>query len=414
METLEIHEFSTRIEGETRGFQVGEFGNSTLREIPLPVAQAIGDQLFQIAEGTESYDPAVIGRVLLDDKPSQSGWSAIAIVTRSLDAQGNSFPAYRYFLCEGADRLWMILDWMEQYQKIRGRLPVFNPRETRGPGQQEVHMVGKKPKVNLDRGWQDWLSESTAPLLVEPSQDVTPQMINRMAELKAHRRQAVSWADNVVALSRPESFIIIQTATEGAYQQLTEIKEDLVGEASRLSAPEEDVAAIFSEIKALIGNAQVRQDRVQALATALEENQVTKTQWSDIFNRLGATKALMGTPHANDARLLTLRAIALPETLPEFLKWSNTEDDKNQESPQQMASAKFQFKLRIHEYRRLEPFLAEGIRIALEQLIDRQLPVENVAWLLTVKEGLWAKYRENIYENIRGDLKIISSSFGQE
>ncbi|MGK7901546.1 MAG: hypothetical protein AB4352_09050 [Hormoscilla sp.] len=413
METLEIHEFSTRIEGETRGFQVGEFGNSTLREIPLPVAQGIRDQLFQIAEGTESYEPAVLGRVVLGDQ--QSDWSAIAIVTRSLDDQGNSFPTYRYFLCEGADRLWMILDWMEQYQKIRGRLPVFNPRETRGPGQQEVHMVGKKLKVNLDRGWQDWLSESTAPLLVEPSQNVTPQMINRMAELKAHRHQAVSWADNVVALSRPESFIIIQTATEGAYQQLTEIKEDLVGEASRLPGTEEDVAALFSEIKALIGNAQVRKERVQALATALEEKQLTKTQWSDIFNRLGATKALMGNPHGNDARLLTVRAIALPETLPEFLNWLNTEEEKNQESHQQIASAKFQFQLRIHEYRRLEPFLAEGIRIVLEQLIQREceLPVENVAWLLTAKEGLWAKYRDDLYENIRGDLKIISSSFGQ-
>lgn len=412
METFEIHEFSTRIEGETRGFQVGEFGNSTLREIPQPVAKAIGDQLFQIAEGTDSYDPAAIGRVILGNQ--QSDWSVIAIVTRGRDARGNTFPAYRYFLCEGADRLWMILDWMEQYEKIRGRLPVFDLKDAKGPGQQEVHMVGRKSKVNLDRDWQDWLSESTAPLLVEPSQNVTPQMINRMAELKADRHQPVSWADNVVALSKPESFIIIQTATEGAYQQLTEIKDVLVNDGSRLPAPEEDVAALFSDIKALIGNAQVRQDRVQALASALEDKQLTKTQWSDIFNRLGATKALMGTPHANDARLLTVRAIALPETLPDFLKWSNTEDDKNQESPQQMTSAKFQFQLRIHEYRRLEPFLAEGIRIALEQLIDGQLPVENVAWLLTVKEGLWAKYRENLYENIRGDLKLISSSFGQK
>lgn len=412
MDTIEIHEFSTYREGQTLGFQVGEFGNSTLRELPLPVEKAISDQLFQIAEGTESYDPAVIGRVVLGNK--QSDWSAIAIVTRGRDEGGGEFPAYRYFLSQGADRLWMILDWIEQYEKLRGRLPVFNPKERKGPGQQEVHMVGRKPKVNLDRGWQNWLSESTAPLLVEPSQNVTPQMINRMAELKATRHQAVSWADNVVALARPESFIIIQTATESAYQQLTEIKEDLVVDDGRLPAAEGDLEGLYSEIKALIGNVQVRQDRVQSLASTLEDKQVTKAQWSEIFNRLGASKAFMGIPHASDARLLTLRAIALPETLPEFLKWLHPEDDRNKETPQQIASAKFQFQLRIHEYRRLEPLLAEGIRIALEQLIDRKLPVENVAWLLTTKEGLWSKYRENLYENIRDDLKIISSTFEQK
>ncbi len=411
METIEIHEFSTHIEGETKGFQIGDHGNSTLRELPKPVTRAIQDQLFQVSEAAQSYEPTAIGRVVLSNKPGESDWSVIAIVTRGRDQGGREFPAYRYFLSEGADRLWMILDWMEHYQKVRGRLPVFNPRETKGPGQQEVHMVSRKPKVNLDRNWQNWLSESTAPLLVEPSQNVTPQMINRMAELKASRRQPVSWADNVVGLCRPETFIIIQTANEGAYQQLAEIRENIVSDDSKLPAPDSEILAIESEIEALVNNAQVRKDRVENIATALQNQAVTKVQWSEIFNRLGATKAFMGIPHANDARLLTLRAIALPETLPEFLKWLQPEDEKNQETPQQIASAKFQFQLRIHEYRRLEPLLGEGIKIALEQMIYRQIPVENVFWLLTTKEGVWAKFRENIYENVRSDLSLISSSF---
>jgi len=414
METIEIHEFSTRIEGETKGFQVGDYGNSTLRALPKPVERAIQDQLFQVSEGAHSYEPTAIGRVLFSNKPGESDWSAIAIVTRGRDETGREFPAYRYFLSEGPDRLWMILDWMEQYEKVRGRLPVFNPRETKGPGQQEVHMVGRKPRVNLDRDWQNWLSESTAPLLVEPSQTVTPQMMNRMAELKASRHQPVSWADNVVGLSRPETFIIIQTANEGAYQNLAEIRENIVGDDSGLPAPDSEILELESEIKALVGSSQVRKDRVETLATALQNQAVTKVQWSEIFNRLGATKALMGTPHAQDARLLTLRAIALPETLPELLKWLQPEEELKKETPQQIASEKFQFQLRIHEYRRLEPFLGEGIQIALEQLLDRELPVENVLWLLTAKEGLWAKFRENVYENIRSDLSLISSSFSDK
>jgi len=415
--SVEIHEFSTGINAQmaadgsviSGGFKVGEVGNSTLAEIPPAVKRAIGNKEFAVAESAYSKEPAVIGRVVLGNN-GEDNWSVVAVVIEFGDERGRSFSAYRYFLCEGDDSLWKIVAWMEDYQRAHGQLPVFNPVETRKTGQHNAWSISTR-NTSLPEEAQDWVIRNPDPIIIPPDRELTLQAINEMAVIKANSiKQPVSWAYNVEALERQDKFIIIWAASTEAFNRIKRLRDVQINKP-RVLAPAVDENEIEIAVKGLMSRSQVRAKNIETIIANLDTTKVSKDYWSEIFNRLGAANALsLGSSHDDMVRLLTLRAIVIPETLPEFLDWLQLERNVNPGDGKQTRSLEFQSQI-TNYLEQLASNIAGGIEIALAKLLEKEIAGKTVVWLLTVKSGIWAEYLERLKDDVRRDLDIISRIF---
>ncbi|MDY6802802.1 MAG: hypothetical protein SXA11_03215 [Cyanobacteriota bacterium] len=141
MPTFLIHEFSTSINAEilpdgkwiSKGYKVGEYMNSTLSQIPHVVQRAISNKMFEVSKDRKSQKPTFVGREIRGNN-GEPDWSVVAVVTPGGDEYGRFNSFYRYFLCQGADRLWVILDAIDDYWRKYGRQPIFNPSEIKEIG----------------------------------------------------------------------------------------------------------------------------------------------------------------------------------------------------------------------------------------------------------------------------------------
>lgn len=83
---------------------------------------------------------------------------------------------------------------------------------------------------------------------------------------------------------------------------------------------------IESAIKGLISGSQIKPEWMETLVDTLQADLLAKRDWQNLFDGLGATTAIeKRSYHQQMVRLITLRAIVLPETLPEYLLWLNSD-----------------------------------------------------------------------------------------
>ncbi|NER52800.1 MAG: hypothetical protein F6J92_40420, partial [Symploca sp. SIO1A3] len=316
---VKIHEFSTGIRAKigsdgswvSLGF-TGQYMNATM-EVPYCVERSIANKEFAVAEGAASDRPAVIGRVVLGNE-GKSDWSVVAVVSKGWDEKGRSASFYRYFLCEGRDSIWTILAWI----KARGLGGViFNPSQ---PVSNPHTPPIKSKKSELPAAL---LSRSASPpILIEPNQQYNWEDIHALAESKASE-QPVSWAYNVEALEQPWRFLVIQAASNSAYELLSRA---IVNQPKIKTPVIADEQALKSAIKSLMGSATPKQEAVETIVEALANNPITEEYWETLFNSQGAKNALMqkiSSPQM--VRLLLLRALVLPDTFPEYLDWLQLE-----------------------------------------------------------------------------------------
>ncbi|MBE9188368.1 hypothetical protein IQ270_27980, partial [Microcoleus sp. LEGE 07076] len=254
---LEIHEFSTGIQAErtpdggwvSRGF-TGQYINRTLDPLPTAVENAIRNRDFAVAEGASRDNPAIIGREVSDDTEN---WSVIAVVTRGGDDRGRSASMYRYFLCKGAGNLWQILAWIESERK-GGRMPVFDPFETKYIGQPNQFSAPNQPQIPLGSELEQ-LRANDAPVIVPFGKACTTWILNQMATEKARAsNQLVAWAFQVEALEQPRGFLVIQPASEKAEQLL----QRAMASTPQYTAPIAREYEIKSAIKGLISRDKVK------------------------------------------------------------------------------------------------------------------------------------------------------------
>ncbi|MDY6802803.1 MAG: hypothetical protein SXA11_03220 [Cyanobacteriota bacterium] len=406
MATYEIHEFSTGIKAEissdgswrSRGYKVGEYMNSTLSQIPYVVERAIANNMFAVSKDRHSQNPTFVGREIRGNN-GEPDWSVVAVVTPGGDeyARFNSF--YRYFLCQGADRLWVILDAIDDYCRQYGRVPIFNPSEIKEIGKPKRHTVNKKPSVKLS-------FTKEKPFILKPGELSKLQIINAMAE-KIANGKPVSWAYDVEAVEQVGQFLVIQAADDRAYQ--------LLGNASTnnpraMLPPGVDEARIKTAIKGLMGGSPIRQEWIQVL---LQSDRVTPENWKTIFDDLGATTGIkQKNSNPQTVRLLTLRAILVPETLPEYLEWFGIDGKASKkEDDRQKISLEFQGKLK-NDISQLEPLIDETMKSVLEQILTKKISIPAFSWLLTAPKSLWSSYKQPLIENIKSDLKSIGKSLG--
>lgn len=306
----EIHEFSTGINFEQRGNGwvslgfTGQYMNRTIRDIPKVVERSIANEEFALVEGSSRQQAAIIGRVL---GSGDDIWSVIAVVTRGEDEVGRSAPFHRYFLCQGDHKLRVILAWWEQNKR-----PIFNPFDFQVLGRPHS-FAGEIP--------------APLPLVGDMVLDPTPQYdlysINALAIKKCNLSKnglPVSWAVNVEALAKPERFHVIQPASEKAAER---IKRAIASTSQvKINTVNIDEAALKSAIRSLIHSSQVKPEAVAVIVNGVTNKEITPEYWEHLFNSQGANQGIRLKIYSPQmVKLLTLRALVLPKTKPEFLGW---------------------------------------------------------------------------------------------
>ncbi len=108
-------------------------------------------------------------------------------------------------------------------------------------------------------------------------------------------------------------------------------------------------------------------------------------------------------------KLVTLRALVLPKTLPEFLGWLNIQAGKKVNQNQMVS---LQFQQAIKELFPKEK-VAEGIGYLLPSLLNGKISPDGLSWLLA-KNGsnsIWSYAKKQFVNDVRNDLQLIFDQY---
>jgi hypothetical protein len=400
---IEIHEFSTGIHVQERangwvslGF-TGQYMNATINPIPPVVERSIANQEFALTEGSSTEKPAIIGRIV---GSGDDVWSVMAVVTRGQDETGRSAAFYRYFLCQGDHNLRFILAWWEQNQK-----PTFNPLDFQGSPHLFMGESGQ-PHLTKEDESLPFAQDQAIVLPVENQHDL--YTLNVLAITKFNKSKKVlpvAWAFNVEALEKPERFQVIQPASQKAYEGL---KRAIANAGQVVSAINVDEAALKSAIRSLINSSTVKPEVVQEIVKGLENKEVTPEYWEKLFNAQGAEQAIRQKIYSPQmVRLITLRAMVNPKTLPQFLAWLNIQGGKK---PDQHQTISLELQKAIRGLLPKEQ-LAKGIKYLLLDLLNQKISVDSLCWLLTTNGSAWVYAQKQFITDIQADLQLIDDHF---
>ena len=417
-QALQIHEFSDGIkpygtydDWESRGF-TGQYMSSTLPEIPYKVKRSIANEEYKT--GGQST-VAIIGRVVYGDESNPGDWSVVAIATPAVDEGRIDFPLYRYFLAEGADSLSRIVAWLD-FRAKQGRLPVYNPFDTKAVGQPNPSTAAIV-KTRIAAEMTTRLRDNSAPLILPPDQQPNYPfpVVDSLAREKAILTgQPASWAYNVEALEKPERFQIILPASDRAF---TLIQQALANKPQDQAASAIDEKALKQAVKGLADNPTVKPEQWQTfvenifvVASAFDDFRKASDYWQKLFDGQGASNALkQGIYTQPMIRLLTLRAIALPDTLPEFLQWLQVDSSKKGKGGSYgEISLEFQSQLSgFLQEPRLKEIFVEGTRTLVANVLMKAVVPESVVWLFLSKQSLWGKYQSQLRTDLRHDVEVL-------
>ncbi len=411
-----IYEFSTGIVPDTaedgswfsRRF-TGGYMNNTFPggKIPDTVERAIRNKHFSVVEGGKMGKPAIIGRVI----PGNPDYSVVALVSRGKDEVGRPLTVHRYFITEGQYNLPKILDWLKDYRSRYKKLPIFHPEAPRrAEGDIIPHFQSWNMTVN---DAEKRVLEKDIPVLTQGNQ-YDFDLVHILAANKA-QDQPLSWAYNAVALENPWSFTLIHAEDNEAYKK---IKVAIENPPEQVADSEIDPQRLEAAVKGLSTSSRVRKEWVQVVAEAVGNEAVTEKYWRQVFNGEGADRS-KDIPSPPMARLLTLRAMILPESLPYFLRWPHFQQHKE-------VSLEFQ-----HEFYNLildpsqpprgvpdraersifQDRLAQGVSCVLQEVLLGKCTLETVVELLTEERerSVWNHCVQGLVENIADDFKSIVS-----
>ncbi|MFO5494520.1 MAG: hypothetical protein ACLBM6_18730, partial [Cuspidothrix sp.] len=206
----------------------------------------------------------------------------------------------------------------------------------------------------------------------------------------------VAWAFNVEALEKPELFQVIQPASQKAYDGL----KRAIANAGQVTQ------ALKPAIRKLIHSSQVKPEAVRVIVAGLENENVTPEDWETLFNKEGAEIAIKQKIYSpQTVRLMTLRAMVIPESLPQFLAWLNIQAGKKPDE-NQTVSLELQKAIRGLALFPKEQ-LTKGINYLLVNLFNKNISVDNVYWLLTTDGSAWVHARKKFITDVKYDLRLI-------
>ena len=162
--------------------------------------------------------------------------------------------------------------------------------------------------------------------------------------------------------------------------------------------------ALKPAIRKLIHSSQVKPEAVRVIVEGLEDENVTPEDWETLFNKEGAEIAIKQKIYSPQmVRLITLRAIVIPETLQEFLAWLNIQKSKKLDE-HQTVSLEFQ-----KDIRPLFPQeqLTKGINYLILNLLNKEISVDCAYWLLTTDGNAWVYAQTKFITDVKYDLQLI-------
>ena len=163
-------------------------------------------------------------------------------------------------------------------------------------------------------------------------------------------------------------------------------------------------------------NNPVKWEYLTTLDNALDnstENQPNDNEsWESLFDKLGAKGALDKNSYSDRIiKLLTLKAMLIPDFLPLFLKWlaKSKESDKHYNVSQNLQKEILE---KVPEFTqhcsKLSKQLKCGICIVIHSLVDDPDILKESKLLLT-EPGLWWKvFRESLSGELENDINLIS------
>ncbi|MBD2139891.1 hypothetical protein H6F39_00455 [Anabaena sp. FACHB-1250] len=163
-------------------------------------------------------------------------------------------------------------------------------------------------------------------------------------------------------------------------------------------------------IRKLIHSSQVKPEAVGVIVAGLENENVTAEDWETLFNKEGAEIAIKQKIYSPQlVRLITLRAIVIPETLPEFLAWLNMQEVKKPDQHQTI-SLELQKDIGLL-FPRPQEQLTKGINYLILNLLNKQISVDCVYWLLTTDGSAWFYAQKEFITDVKYDLQLICDYF---
>ncbi len=400
---IEIHEFSTGITVEgnennwfSRGF-TGKYMNATLEEIPAVVQKAISNREFAVAERASTDNPTLIAREIGD---KQEEWSVIAVVTRARDDFGRYLSVYRYFLTEGRGNIATILRWMNN------KPLVFNPFDLKDIGQVHHYSYQENTTIPINN-FQEFITEEI-PVIIPFNKSCPPLIINSIAQEKAGDK-LIAWAYNVTGLEVPKSFYVIYPASGESEENLRKIISNQSNNDGKIISGE----GIKKAISGLISRDKVKLEHLQTLEEALTNEDIEPKYWEEFFNSRGAKDAISQKLYsAQMVRLLTLKAMFIPDSLPTFLYWMENRQGKDQEHWE--TSLIFQINIAqelrpiVENAPQLSAKIEAGITLILLRLLDEPELLNSLVKLLKNKQGIWGNsYRYGIRNYLENDLNLM-------
>ncbi|MFM6249649.1 MAG: hypothetical protein ACKPEQ_10975, partial [Dolichospermum sp.] len=235
-----------------------------------------------------------------------------------------------------------ILAWWESQETP----PRFNPFDIQEVGNPHICDINTLsfPQVTpreIDRN-------DYKPILLSPTEQLNLLSINILALKKYNTNpngQLTSWAFNVEALEKPERFLVIQAASDKAYQILQKAITNTP--KALLPAVVTDEEAIKSAIRGLMNSSQVKPENVKVMADALANDKIISAYWHTLFDGQGAKTAIGQKIYSPQmVRLITLRAVVMPETMLEFLSWLNIKPGQKPDD-NQTVSLEFQKAIKV-------------------------------------------------------------------
>jgi hypothetical protein len=165
-------------------------------------------------------------------------------------------------------------------------------------------------------------------------------------------------------------------------------------------------ASLKPAIRKLIHSSQVKPEAVQVIVKGLENENVTAEYWETLFNKEGADIAIKQKIYSPQmVRLMTLRAMVIPQTLPQFLEWLNIQAGKKLDEHQTVS---LEFQSKISGY--LKEQIIYGIEFLLIELLQEQITPERVASLFNVKGSIWNACYKDFVSFIKDDLNVIAKA----
>jgi len=165
-------------------------------------------------------------------------------------------------------------------------------------------------------------------------------------------------------------------------------------------------ASLKPAIRKLIHSSQVKPEAVQVIVEGLENENVTPEYWETLFNKEGADIAIKQKIYSPQmVRLITLRAMVIPETLPQFLEWLNIQAGKK---PDESQTVSLEFQKGIRALFPKEQ-IAEGIRYLLLNLLNKKISVDSLYWLLMIDGSVWGHAQKEFIVDVKYDLQLIDN-----